>query len=68
MTPLIKEINFFKSKNLQGQDIIQICQELKHEFYYAGEAVFRHGEYGEKFYVILKGEVSVKIPDPKLKG
>lgn len=65
MVPLVKEIDFFKKKNIQGQDLVQICQELKHEFYREGEAVFKQGEYGDKFYVILKGEVGVKIPDPK---
>lgn len=48
--------------------MVQICQELKHEFYKEGEAVFKQGEYGDKFYVILKGEVAVKIPDPKRKN
>lgn len=32
-----------------------------------GDYVFRFGDIGDKFYVILKGEVSVRIPDPKLK-
>lgn len=68
MASELVENKFFKSKDLQGQDLLQICQELKHEFYYAGEAVFKCGEYGEKFYIILKGKVAVKIPDPKLKG
>ena len=68
MLPIIKEIAFFKNKNIHGQDLVQICQEMKHEFYREGEAVFKQGEYGDKFYIILRGEVSVKIPDPKLKG
>ena len=33
-----------------------------------GEYVFRFGDTGDKFYVILKGEVSVRIPDPKMKN
>jgi len=40
---------------------------MKYESFRAGEAVFKFGEHGEKFYVVLKGEVSVKIPDPKYK-
>jgi len=68
MLPIIREIAFFKNKNIQGQDLVQICQEMKHAHYREGEAVFKQGEYGDKFYIILRGEVSVKIPDPKLKG
>ncbi len=44
-----------------------MCSEMKYEHMRAGEAVFKFGEYGDKFYVILKGEVCVKIPDPKYK-
>ena len=40
---------------------------MKYECIRAGETVFKFGEYGEKFYVTLRGEVSVKIPDPKYK-
>ncbi|CDW74956.1 UNKNOWN [Stylonychia lemnae] len=68
MVPLIREIAFFKRMNIQGPDLSQICHELKYEFYREGESVFRQGEYGDKFYIILKGEVSVKIPDPKRKN
>jgi CRP-like cAMP-binding protein len=41
--------------------------ELKHEFIPKGGAVFRYGEHGDKFYIVLKGEVAVKILDPKYK-
>jgi CRP-like cAMP-binding protein len=30
-----------------------------------GDYVFKFGDFGDKFYIILKGEVSVRIPDPK---
>ena len=32
-----------------------------------GETVFKYGDFGDKFYVILRGEVAVKILDPKYK-
>lgn len=40
---------------------------MKYEYFKAGEAVFKFGEHGDKFFVMLKGEVCVKIPDPKYK-
>ena len=67
IVPLIKEVNFFKSRNIQGQDLVQVCSELKHEYLAKGEAVFKYGDFGHKFYVVLTGEVAVKIPDPKNK-
>jgi hypothetical protein len=33
-----------------------------------GDYVFKFGDFGDKFYVILRGEVSVRIPDPKNKN
>lgn len=66
--PLIRENRFFKSKNIAGSDLLQVCQELQYEFFRRGEFVFKAGDYGEKFYVILEGEVAVKILDPANKG
>ena len=34
--------------------------EIKHE----EEPVFRYGDFGDQYYVILKGSVNVKIPKP----
>jgi len=42
--------------------------ELQYEYIPKGGAVFRYGEYGEKFYIILKGEVAVKILDPEIQA
>ena len=28
-----------------------------------GELVFNHGDYGDKFFIILRGKVSVLIPN-----
>ena len=67
MAPLIKELDFFKQRNIQGHDIIQVCSEMKYECFRAGDTVFQFGEYGDKFYVTLRGEVCVKVPDPKYK-
>lgn len=30
--------------------------------------VFKHGDKGESFYVIIKGRVGVHIPNPKIKN
>lgn len=67
MAPLFKELEFFKQRNIQGNDIIQVCSEMKYECIRAGDAVFKFGEHGDKFYVILRGEVCVKVPDAKYK-
>lgn len=34
----------------------------------APQAVFHHGEVGDLFYLIIKGEVSVLIPNAKIRN
>jgi hypothetical protein len=55
--PLIKEIKFFKDREIHGQHLQEICMELKYEHMNRGDFVFRQGDYGDKFYIILKGKV-----------
>jgi CRP-like cAMP-binding protein len=42
--------------------------ELKYEYKKRGDFVFKYGDVGDKFYVILKGSVTVRIPNPKKKN
>jgi CRP-like cAMP-binding protein len=35
---------------------------MKLEVFDAGDVIFNHGDSGNKFYIILKGKVSVSIP------
>jgi CRP-like cAMP-binding protein len=37
-------------------------QALTHESFFKGENVFELGSQGDKFYIILEGEVGVMIP------
>ena len=34
----------------------------------ANEVVFRHGDHGEHFYIIIKGIVGVWVPNSEIKG
>jgi CRP-like cAMP-binding protein len=63
LAPVLKEINFFKSRNMINQDIIYLCQELQYEFFTKGETIFKYGEHGNKFYIVLNGKVDIMVPD-----
>lgn len=56
-------IEFFKERKIKPKDLVDICQRLKYEVVSAGKNVIQFGEYGDKFFVILSGEVSVWLPD-----
>ncbi len=40
---------------------------LTYESFKKGSNVFEWGSFGDKFYIILKGKVSVQIPQDKFK-
>ena len=42
-----------------------ICERMRYHFCRAGETVFRYGDAGNNFYVILNGKVSVLVPKKK---
>jgi signal-transduction protein with cAMP-binding, CBS, and nucleotidyltransferase domain len=45
-----------------------VARCLNYEFFKKGENVFDWGNPGDKFYIILKGTVSVQVPTEKLKN
>ena len=60
LAELLKEIPFFKErKELTGHDIREIAANLKFEKKKMDKNVITFGETGTKFYMIIKGVVSV---------
>jgi signal-transduction protein with cAMP-binding, CBS, and nucleotidyltransferase domain len=59
LTELISDIGFFKEKHLDNENLRHIAKTLYYEQYDTGTIVFDYGSIGEKFYIILKGKVSV---------
>lgn len=67
LAPLLQEIPFFKQRNIEGSSLQDISSELAFEQCQAGEFVFKQGDYGDRFYIILHGKVQVLINNPNLK-
>ena len=63
---VIGQIQFFKdlaSNSQNEQDILEkCCHAMQNEFFEKNSAIFHYGEYGKKFYLILKGSVDLYIP------
>lgn len=68
MKPLLKNIPFIKNNELLQQSgkedtiLEELCQVLTLFKLSAGHAVFRYGDYGTKFFIIIHGTVSVHVP------
>ena len=64
----MKNVKFFAQRDVKDQDFQSIIDCLQHESFQPGEAIMQYGDYGDKFYIILKGSVKCLIPSPKIKN
>ena len=73
--PIVKTVKFLdgsqpicseKIVNMSKEDIAYIYKynslNMKLESCKKGRSIIKHGERGDKFYIILKGKVSVQLP------
>lgn len=63
----LKNLKFFKTFEDEGNgEVIEQCgKEMKVQFSKNEDHVITHGEFGQTFYVLLKGTVGVYIPENK---
>jgi len=60
---LFRSIKFFKTKyELKDHHLEKICMNLNYEFFPANSNVLENEAFGNKFYIIIQGKVSVQIP------
>ncbi len=65
---MLREINFFKDRQIQQEsELTEVAKVLNYENFKKGSNVFEWGSFGDKFYIILRGRVSVLVPQEKLK-
>ena len=50
------------------EDTPMLCENMRFRYYKAGETIFEYGDYGDQFFIILKGTVSVLVPKQKEKN
>ena len=63
----LKNIEFFKNKTfLLLNDYFEIGNRLQFFKCQKTENVFNFGDFGEFFYIILKGSVSINVPNQKI--
>ncbi|CAG9331801.1 CNBD2_16 [Blepharisma stoltei] len=61
---LTQNIKFFKEQVKEnGEEIhYQACQFMSYELIQADQYVFKFGEFGDKFYIILQGRAKIFVP------
>ena len=61
-TTLLDSVKFFKDNKLSFKDLQFISRVMTYSYFEKGESIIEYNSYGDKFYIILKGCVSVLIP------
>lgn len=66
---IIREIKFFKnSSDMKPAVIKEISQVFIFQSNKPGDEIIKYGDFGDHFFIIIQGKVSVKIPNPTIKG
>ena len=65
---LIKDLKFFKERNISDDVLHEITNVIKFEKFEPGQVIMNFGERGDKFYVIVQGLALVRIPNPQIKS
>ena len=59
----LKNFQFTKAKNLKSnEELAHIAMAMKLEIFEDNSKIMSYGEPGEKFYMLLKGNVGVYVP------
>ena len=64
MVKVVKDIPFFKDRQLDDSAIIEIVNAMTLRSVPADKYVMEYGDAGDHFYLLLCGHVNISIPDP----
>ena len=59
MIPLFKDVT-----NLMDRKMLE--NALVPERFSSGDIIFNYGDVGDKFYIVMEGEVTMMLPDPEV--
>ncbi len=63
---ILKGVPFLAEKNLDDMIYLDLVQMMRYENHRKGEYIYRHGDYADKFYIMLRGRASVQLPQALL--
>ena len=68
LSVLIKQVKFFKQMtDLTKSDFRDLASSFKFQFCRGMTNVCQIGDFGDKFYIVLRGVLSIRIPNPTVK-
>ena len=56
---ILKGVPFLAEKNLDDMIYLDLVQVMRYEHHRKGENIYKHGDYADKFYIMLRGRASV---------
>ena len=63
---ILKGVPFLAEKNLDDMIYLDLVQVMRYKNHRKGEYIYKHGDYADKFYVMLRGRASVQLPQAVL--
>ena len=58
----LEHVDYFRARKLRGKDLKDVCRGMEYIKKPAHSYVVKCGEEGDRFFIILRGEVSVWLP------
>ena len=50
------------------EELSEVAQNVQYMYREPGEIIFKQGDFGDMFYMVLKGKIQIQIPDPNGSG
>ena len=65
--PFLRLLEAFHDLEISDYDLCNIIYGIELKKYDAGEVLFKKGDVGEHFFILIAGEVDVYLPNPDYK-
>jgi len=62
LIPILKKIKFFEQLEIEDEFFGMLIEGLKYQYIQKEKVIFKKGNMGEKFYILLQGDVIVCLP------
>ena len=46
------------------EELSEVAQNVQYMYRQPGEIIFKQGDFGDMFYMVLKGNIQIQTPDP----